>query len=57
MPLVGSLGRLGAEEGMSVVDVDLEVLDVAEGGYKVRADLAREGWHYGYSLVKEEEGA
>lgn len=55
MPLIGSVGRLGAEEGMSVVDIDLEVLDVAEKGYKVRADLAREGWHYGYSLVKEQE--
>ncbi|PNH38216.1 hypothetical protein VD0004_g8599 [Verticillium dahliae] len=55
MPLLGSQGRLGAEEGMSVVDVDLDTLDAAEGGYKVRADLGREGWHYGYSLVKEGE--
>ncbi|KAM0286770.1 hypothetical protein ACHAQH_000790 [Verticillium albo-atrum] len=55
MPLLGSQGRLGAEEGMSVVNVDLDTLDAAEGGYKVRQDLGTEGWHYGYSLVKQDE--
>lgn len=46
MPLQGALGKLGPEEGMSVVDVDLRVLDIAEDEYKVRQDMAREGWHY-----------
>lgn len=46
MPLQGALGKMGPGEGMSVVDVDLGVLDVAEEVYRVRGDLAREGWHY-----------
>ncbi|KAL0934257.1 carbon-nitrogen family [Colletotrichum truncatum] len=53
MPLVGSLGKLGTEEAMSVVEVDLGLLDVAERAYKVREDLRKEGWHYGYSITKE----
>ncbi|WYZ35581.1 hypothetical protein EsH8_X_000228 [Colletotrichum jinshuiense] len=53
MPLVGALGKLGAEEAMSVVEVDLGLLDVAEDSYKVREDMRKEGWHYGYSIVKE----
>ncbi|KJZ74651.1 hypothetical protein HIM_06001 [Hirsutella minnesotensis 3608] len=46
MPLQGALGRLGAGEGVSVVDVDLGVLDAAEDVYGVRRDMAQEGWHY-----------
>ncbi|PHH87428.1 hypothetical protein CDD83_8897 [Cordyceps sp. RAO-2017] len=46
MPLQGALGRLGPAEGMSVVDVDLRVLDVAEDEYLVRSDMAQPGWHY-----------
>jgi hypothetical protein len=33
---------------MSIVDLDLDVLEIAEKNYKVRADLAREDWHYSY---------
>jgi hypothetical protein len=39
----------GPEEGMRVVEVDMEVLEIAERNYKVREDLAKENWHYGYS--------
>ncbi|KZL84979.1 carbon-nitrogen hydrolase [Colletotrichum incanum] len=53
MPLIGPQGKLGAEEAMEVVEVDLGLLDVAEGAYKVREDMRKEGWHYGYSIVKE----
>ncbi|KDN72023.1 putative nuclear membrane fusion protein Kar5 [Colletotrichum sublineola] len=53
MPLIGPQGKLGAEEAMEVVEVDLGLLDVAEGAYKVREDMKNEGWHYGYSIVKE----
>ncbi|EXF74983.1 carbon-nitrogen hydrolase [Colletotrichum fioriniae PJ7] len=53
MPLVGALGKLGAEEAMEIVEVDLGLLDVAEEAYKVREDMRKEGWHYGYSIVKE----
>jgi predicted amidohydrolase len=50
VPLQGALGKLGPEEGMTVVDVDMKVLDVAEANYKVRQDMGSEGWHYEYSL-------
>ena len=37
-----------AIEVVEVVDVDLSVLDEAEKNYKVREDLKRDDWHYGY---------
>ena len=46
LPLKGSLGSMGPEEDMSIVEIDMSVLDVAESVYKVRADLAKENWHY-----------
>lgn len=46
MPLLGAVGKLGVEEGMSVVEIDTDVLDVAERSYRVREDLARANWHY-----------
>ena len=49
MPFIGPLGRMASsEEGMSIVDLDMTILDEAEDNYKVRADLAREDWHYFY---------
>ncbi|KAG6303790.1 hypothetical protein E4U09_004853 [Claviceps aff. purpurea] len=55
LPIMGRLGgagvgegeSMGPEEQMRVFEMDLGVLDVAEGVYKVRRDIAREGWHYG----------
>ena len=54
MPLVGSVkgSFTDCEEGMRVVEVDMEILEVAEMNYKVREDLAKEDWHYGYSHGK-----
>lgn len=51
MPLVGAVkGSFdGPEEGIRVVEVDMEILEVAERNYKIRDDLAKEDWHYGYS--------
>lgn len=46
MPLLGALGKMSAEEGMEIVEVDMKVLDVSEGVYKLREDLARKDWHY-----------
>ncbi|KAJ4158692.1 uncharacterized protein LMH87_009208 [Akanthomyces muscarius] len=47
MPMLGSLGRLGhGREGMSVVELDLGLLDVAEKAYKPRDDMERRGWKY-----------
>ena len=51
LPFVGALGdetKDSVEEGMSVVEIDMEILDEAEKNYKVREDLGREDWHYTY---------
>ncbi|KIW08462.1 uncharacterized protein PV09_01365 [Verruconis gallopava] len=48
IPFAGPIAKLGGNEGMAVVDLDMAVLDIAEKNYKVRADLAREDWHYTY---------
>lgn len=56
VPYIGPLTRLGScAEGMSVVDLDLGILEDAEENYKVRADLARDDWHYDYRHSKMEE--
>ncbi|CZT07561.1 related to NIT3 Nitrilase [Rhynchosporium agropyri] len=60
LPFRGAVGKLGWEEGMSVVDVDMEILEQAEDNYKVRQDLASEGWHYEDFLTRnqaQEEGS
>ncbi|KAI1366879.1 carbon-nitrogen hydrolase [Xylaria arbuscula] len=54
VPHRGSLGRLGRAEGMSIVDLDLDVLRVAEENYKVREDMQAEGWHYAYTRIRDE---
>ncbi|UNI18212.1 hypothetical protein JDV02_004494 [Purpureocillium takamizusanense] len=46
MPLRGALGKMGPSEGVQIVDIDFSVLDKAEEAYRVRQDIAREGWHY-----------
>ena len=51
VPFVGSLGNETKDtnkEGMSVVDVDMELVEEAEKNYKVREDIEGEGWHYTY---------
>jgi predicted amidohydrolase len=59
MPLVGAVkgSFTGPEEGMRIVEVDMKILEVAERNYKVREDMKREDWHYGYSHeVKQTNG-
>ena len=46
MPFLASMGMLGAEEGMSVVEVDMQVLEDAEASYGMRKDLGRGEWRY-----------
>ncbi|OLN90164.1 putative nitrilase [Colletotrichum chlorophyti] len=50
LPIVGTVpgSFTDGEEGMRVVDVDMRVVDLAERNYKVRQDLRRDDWHYGY---------
>lgn len=51
MPILGARGRLDhGEEAMSVIDVDMNVLKVAEGVYKVREDMAKRQWFYAAPL-------
>lgn len=54
LPLIGPApGSFeDAEEGVRIVDVDLNTADIAEKTYKIRQDLAGEDWHYGYSHGK-----
>ena len=51
MPIMGRLeGSFeDCEPGMRIVEVDMTVADVAEENYKVREDLKRGDWHYGYT--------
>ncbi|KAF2761292.1 carbon-nitrogen hydrolase [Pseudovirgaria hyperparasitica] len=57
IPYVGPIARLGSSaEGMAVIDLDLGILEDAEENYKVRADLARQDWHYDYRHTKREKG-
>ena len=58
MPFIGALGQETMNrgvEGMSVVDVDMEILDEAEKQYKVREDISRSDWHYTYRHNSEFE--
>jgi hypothetical protein len=32
----------------------MQILEDAEDNYKVRADMGREGWHYKYSLKRDD---
>lgn len=57
VPFVGALTKLGGcAEGMSVVDIDMQILEDAEENYQVRSDITSPGWHYDYrhhSKMKE----
>ncbi|KUL92061.1 hypothetical protein ZTR_02375 [Talaromyces verruculosus] len=52
LPFIGPVGSKKSmeaeEEGAMVVDLDLSVLKLAEENYKVRQDMASEGWYYSY---------
>lgn len=37
---------------MVTVDLDLEILKIAEANYKIREDIARDDWHYDYRHTK-----
>ncbi|KAI1326740.1 carbon-nitrogen hydrolase [Xylariaceae sp. FL0255] len=52
VPHVGGIGRLGRTEGMSIAELDMNILDIAEDNYKVRQDMASEAWHYSFTQVR-----
>lgn len=45
VPHVGAVGKMGRAEGMNIVELDMNILNIAEDNYKVREDMKREGWH------------
>ena len=52
LPFIGARGEetmQTSEEAMSLVDVDIEILEEAEKNYLVRTDMARQEWHYAYT--------
>ena len=53
MPFHGALGKLGTGEDVSIVNVALDNLNVAEEVYKVREDMKREEWHYAHTILKK----
>ncbi len=55
LPIVGPVSKMGTEEGVNVVDMDMGLLEIAEGNYKVRQDIGKEGWHYVYRHSLERE--
>ena len=47
MPFLGSVGEpLLGDEGMAIVDLDMNILEEAEKHYKVREDMAGDTWRY-----------
>ncbi|KAI0169094.1 putative hydrolase, carbon-nitrogen family [Hypoxylon sp. FL1284] len=54
VPHIGALGKMGRSEGMSIVDLDMNVLKIAEDNYKVREDMKAEGWHYAYTRIRDD---
>ena len=51
VPFIGALGdetKDTHEEGMSIVELDMKLVEEAEKQYKVREDMAGEDWHYEY---------
>ena len=54
LPLVGKVqGSFDdGTPGMRIVEVDMRTVDLAEQTYKIREDMARKDWHYGYSHEK-----
>lgn len=63
VPILGALGAFGTaeetkergESELRVVEVDMEVLRTAEENYKIREDMAKEAWHYGYAVPSQEQ--
>lgn len=51
LPFLGAIGeetKDSSEEGMSIVEINMEIVEEAEKNYQVRRDIAREDWHYTY---------
>ena len=49
LPGLGCLGTMSAEqEGCLVVELDIDIVRLAEENYRVRRDITSESWHYSY---------
>ncbi|CAK7205854.1 hypothetical protein SEUCBS139899_008633 [Sporothrix eucalyptigena] len=50
-PILGRRGEVApGATGTSVIDLDIDLLRIADNNYKVRADMKRQGWHYEHTL-------
>lgn len=55
LPFIGPVGdetKDSNKEGMSIVDIDMKLVEEAEKNYKVREDIAQGDWHYEYRHVR-----
>ncbi len=60
VPFLGALGdetKDTHEEAMSIVQLDMQLVEEAERQYKVREDMAGEDWHYEYRHGRPDRGA
>lgn len=49
VPFMGCLGELSTpDEGMKIIDVDMNLIEEAESVYKIREDMRRQDWPYVY---------
>jgi predicted amidohydrolase len=49
VPLKGNIARLpDGQEATLYADLDMNIAIAAEETYKIRADLAKDEWHYDY---------
>ncbi|KAJ4171161.1 hypothetical protein NW754_007307 [Fusarium falciforme] len=54
MPILGTLGKIEiGEEKVEIVEVDLDILRIAEDNYKIRKDMKGEGWYYKYDMKNQ----
>lgn len=47
-PIIGRVkgSFTNSEVGMRVIDIDMDIQELAEKTYRIREDVLQEGWHY-----------
>ncbi|KAG7411018.1 hypothetical protein Forpe1208_v010590 [Fusarium oxysporum f. sp. rapae] len=52
-PILGTLGEIEiGKDKVEIVEVNLDILRIAEDNYKIRKDIKGEGWYYKYDMNK-----
>lgn len=53
VPFMGCLEKFStSEEGMKIVEVDMDIVEEAESVYKIREDMGKQNWHYMYRHIR-----